>query len=290
MTTVADANVFNLAVQGTFDDCQDVVKALFGDAPFNSAYRLGAVNSINWARILAQITYYFSAYFALRRLQPSAERIQFAVPTGNFGDILAGWYARRLGLPTGGEPLVVATNANDILTRFWATGRYEKADSTASNGHSTQTDPVVGSSDGSQGGVKQTLSPAMDILVSSNFERLLWYLAFECETASAVANYDGEVDGGVKAKVRKAGEVVRGWMDELKKEGKCVMGDQVAEAARKDFIAQRVSDDEVCLSLLCRMSSFDGSYRPPRRSSGHTPTTPTSSTRIRPLVLPLLLA
>lgn len=125
MTTVLDPNVFNLAVKGTFDDCQDIVKELFGDERFNREYKLGAINSINWARILAQIVYYFSSYFALRKrlgLQDGEEVVvQYVVPTGNFGDILAGFYAKKLGLPMGGGQgtpgLVIATNANDILTR-----------------------------------------------------------------------------------------------------------------------------------------------------------------------------
>jgi threonine synthase len=148
MTTVTDANVHNLAVLGTFDDCQvwicflhaiqdidvlcsvqDIVKDLFSDAVFNAEQRLGAVNSINWARILAQIVYYFSSYFRIRAiLAPQNDiTIQYAVPTGNFGDVLAGYYAKLMGLPM--SKLVIATNSNDILTRFWRTGRYEKFDS-----------------------------------------------------------------------------------------------------------------------------------------------------------------
>ncbi|KAI9746278.1 MAG: rRNA (cytosine-C5-)-methyltransferase nop2, partial [Chaenotheca gracillima] len=128
MTTVLDANVHNLAVEGSFDDCQDIVKALFADPEINRTKNLGAVNSINWARILAQITYYFHAYFSLQKSaafqSEQPPKIRFVVPTGNFGDVLAGWFAKRMGLPI--ERLVVATNANDILDRFWKTGRYEK--------------------------------------------------------------------------------------------------------------------------------------------------------------------
>lgn len=261
MTTVTDDNVFNLAVEGTFDDCQvrlallaecslhscfyseqDIVKALFSDKEFNAEYRLGAINSINWARILAQIVYYFSAYFALRRQlgTDTAPVVQFAVPTGNFGDVLAGYYAKRLGLPC--AQLVVATNANDILARFWKTGRYEKADSSSSasaNG-SAQTAAVEGSSDGSQaqsvGGVAETLSPAMDILVSSNFERLLFYLALEGCT-------EGET--GEAEKVRRATACVKEWMDKLKSEGRVVVPEKAVEAARRDMIADRASDESV---------------------------------------------
>ncbi|RBP18073.1 threonine synthase [Roseiarcus fermentans] len=145
MTTVGKPNVHALAIDGTFDDCQRIVKTLFGDLAFRDAMRLSGVNSINWARILAQIVYYFVAAVALGA---PGRAVSFAVPTGNFGDILAGYYARRMGLPI--ERLIIATNENDILARTLATGRYEPR------------------------GVKATQSPSMDIEVSSNFERLLF--------------------------------------------------------------------------------------------------------------------
>jgi threonine synthase len=145
MTTVGKANVHALAIEGTFDDCQRIVKDLFGDLAFRDAMRLTGVNSINWARILAQIVYYF---FAAVALGAPDRAVSFAVPTGNFGDILAGYYAKRMGLPI--ERLIIATNENDILARTLATGRYEPR------------------------GVKETQSPSMDIQVSSNFERLLF--------------------------------------------------------------------------------------------------------------------
>jgi threonine synthase len=148
MTTVLDENVFNLAIEGTFDDCQRILKALFGDLAFRDRHALGAVNSINWARILAQIVYYFHA--ALRvQAQTGAPRVQFAVPTGNFGDIFAGFLACRMGLPV--SRLILATNENDILARFFATGEYRV------------------------GPVHATISPSMDIQVASNFERYLYY-------------------------------------------------------------------------------------------------------------------
>eukprot|EP00931_Biecheleriopsis_adriatica_P104700 TRINITY_DN79335_c0_g1_i1.p1 TRINITY_DN79335_c0_g1~~TRINITY_DN79335_c0_g1_i1.p1 ORF type:complete len:495 (-),score=129.04 TRINITY_DN79335_c0_g1_i1:36-1520(-) len=148
MTSVLDDNVHCVAVKGTFDDCQDIVKALFGDLDFKQAYGLGAVNSINWARIMFQITYYFWTYF---KLFPNCDgEISFSVPTGNFGDILAGYYAKRMGLPV--KHLICATNSNDILHRFFSTGDYDKYP------------------------VKQTCSPSMDIGISSNFERYLFYL------------------------------------------------------------------------------------------------------------------
>ncbi|GAB1210529.1 hypothetical protein APSETT445_009323 [Aspergillus pseudonomiae] len=127
MTTCTDRNVHNLAVTGTFDDCQDIVKAMFGDPDSNQALKLGAVNSINFSRILAQIVFYFYAYFSLARKSPTfkvGDKVRFVTPTGNFGNILAGYFATKMGLPA--DKLVVATNENDILHRFWTTGRYEK--------------------------------------------------------------------------------------------------------------------------------------------------------------------
>ena len=148
MTSVLDANVHNLAVSGSFDDCQSIMKELVGDLKFKRAYSLGAVNSVNWARVLAQIVYYFHGAFEVRRAT-GAEAVCFCVPTGNFGDILAGWYAMQMGLPV--RRLILATNENDILARFFGSGEY------------------------SLGQVVQTLSPAMDIQVASNFERYLYY-------------------------------------------------------------------------------------------------------------------
>ena len=151
MTTVLDDNVQNMAIEGSFDDCQLILKTIFNDLPFKDAYDLGAVNSVNWARVLAQVVYYFSAYVQLG----SPERFQVAVPTGNFGNIFAGYIARRMGLPI--DTLILATNQNDILHRFFTTGRYER------------------------GEVHFSHSPAMDIQVASNFER---YLYFEFGQAS----------------------------------------------------------------------------------------------------------
>ncbi len=148
MTTVLDANVHNLALAGSFDDCQAIVKTLFNDLEFRDRHALGSVNSINWARVLAQMVYYFYATFRVQAAT-GATRVRFAVPTGNFGDIFAGYLAARMGLPI--AKLVLATNENDILSRFFATGQYRK------------------------GPVCQTLSPSMDIQVASNFERYLYY-------------------------------------------------------------------------------------------------------------------
>ncbi|KAL0579183.1 threonine synthase [Marasmius crinis-equi] len=223
MTTVTDPNVHNLAVKGTFDDCQDIVKSLFGDADFNAKHRLGAVNSINWARILAQTVYYFSAYFQARRALGTEDvHLQFVVPTGNFGDILAGYYAKKMGLPMEGK-LGVATNSNDILARFWNTGRYEKVDSSTVEVHQASRDTS---------GVKETLSPAMDILVSSNFERLLWYLVY------------GTIPEQTQDGREKAGQTINEWMGKMKTDGKVEVPVEVLEAGRRDFCAERVSDEE----------------------------------------------
>src|SRR5439155_920084 len=145
MTTPADPTVHALAIEGTFDDCQAIVKAMFAHHSFRDRVRLSAVNSINWARVVAQIVYYFAAALALGA---PARKLAFTVPTGNFGDVLAGYAAARMGLPI--DRLVIATNVNDILVRTLATGTYEVRD------------------------VIATTSPSMDIQVSSNFERLLF--------------------------------------------------------------------------------------------------------------------
>jgi threonine synthase len=205
-------------------ETQDIVKALFGDREFNEKYHLGAVNSINWARILAQTVYYFLSYFHIQAISPGA-RIQYVVPTGNFGDVLAGYYAKHMGLPM--DRLVIATNSNDILTRFWKSGRYERVELEA--GAAALAD---GASSGKQSAVavKETLSPAMDILVSSNFERLLWHLAYG-------AGGGGSVDA--------ACAVVDGWMKSVKSNGRVEVPGNVLELAKRDFTAERVSDEQV---------------------------------------------
>ena len=143
MTTIGSNNIFNLAVKGSFDDCQRIVKELFNENNFREQINMSGVNSINWARIVCQIVYYFYAYFHLKK-----ERVSFSVPTGNFGDIYAGYVAKKMGLPI--DKLIVATNENDILQRVINTGEY-KPDK-----------------------VKPSLSPSMDIQIASNFERLLF--------------------------------------------------------------------------------------------------------------------
>jgi len=149
MTTVPDANVHCLAVDGSFDDCQSLMKTLFADLDFKQRHRLGAVNSVNWARVMAQIVYYGYASLALGTERP----VTFVVPTGNFGNVFAGYLAKRMGFPI--ERLILATNENDILSVFFATGAYQRGD------------------------VRYTITPAMDIQVASNFERYLYYLMNE---------------------------------------------------------------------------------------------------------------
>ena len=145
MTTVEEKNVFNIAINGNFDDCQNIVKQMFSDLEFSKSINMSGVNSINWSRIIAQTVYYFYSYFKLGK-----ERISFSVPTGNFGDVFAGYLAKKMGLPI--EKLIVATNENDILHRAISKGDYVSKQ------------------------VKETLSPSMDIQLASNFERLIYYI------------------------------------------------------------------------------------------------------------------
>ena len=148
MYSLPDANIFNIAVRGVFDDCQDIVKAVSNDLAFKNRYHIGSVNSINWARIVAQVVYYFKAYFAVTGAQGG--EVSFSVPTGNFGNIFAGYMARRMGLPI--RKLILATNENNVLDEFFRTGVYR----------------VRASSE-----VQETSSPSMDISKASNFERFM---------------------------------------------------------------------------------------------------------------------
>jgi len=149
MYSLTDANIFNVAIEGTFDQCQDVVKAVNGDARFKDEHAIGAVNSINWARVVAQVVYYFKGYFATT--SSNDQQVSFAVPSGNFGNIFAGHVAKRMGLPV--KRLFLATNENDVLDEFFRTGRYRPRK--AAN-------------------VEETSSPSMDISKASNFERFIW--------------------------------------------------------------------------------------------------------------------
>mmetsp|Transcript_10773 Transcript_10773/g.18123 ORF Transcript_10773/g.18123 Transcript_10773/m.18123 type:complete len:537 (+) Transcript_10773:143-1753(+) len=189
MTTIADENVHCIGIEGCFDDAQAIVKAAFADEQFRKEVNLGAINSINLARVLAQITYYFYSYLRVTdevaAAGTSVPTVSYAVPTGNFGDILAGYYAKRMGLPVG--KLVVCTNENDVLHRFLQTGRYNK-------------EPSV-----------LTVAPSMDISVSSNFERYLFYLAGEC--ANTLAS----------------------WMSTFEKAGEVSVATDLLEEARSEF-------------------------------------------------------
>jgi len=196
MTTVTSSNVHNVAIEGTFDDCQDLVKAMFNDMAFRDSLSLSAVNSINWARILGQIAYYAAACVALGAPD---RRISFSVPTGNFGNVFAGYGAKKLGFPI--ERLVVGSNKNDILTRFFA------------------------SNDMSLRPVDPSLSPSMDIGVSSNFERLLFELA--------------DRDGAAVAET----------MTTFRETGKMAISDNLWQVAREGFDGARFDDDET-LSII----------------------------------------
>ncbi len=193
MTTVLDANVHNIAITGTFDDGQRIVKELFNDLAFKDEYSLGAVNSINWARILAQVVYYFYAWGRVTGGDVNQKAV-FSVPTGNFGDIFAGYIAMRMGLPV--ERLVLATNRNDILSRFVNSGVYEA------------------------GEVYPTISPSMDIQISSNFERYLYYLLDEDPAQ------------------------VRGLMEQMTAEGKLSVSEEKLRQVQQLFHAVAVSEEE----------------------------------------------
>jgi threonine synthase len=190
MTTVLDANIHNIALEGSFDDAQRIVKELFGDLEFKARHHLGAVNSINWARILAQIVYYFYAWGRVSR--NSGEAINFVVPSGNFGNVLAGYYAQQMGLPI--RRLVVATNENDILHRFFSKGEYHTAR------------------------VHQTLSPSMDIQISSNFERYLFDL------------------GG------RSPEQLKHWMQDFQETGRLTIEGERLKTAQAAFGSARVDE------------------------------------------------
>ena len=159
MTTVSAKNVFNIAIEGNFDDCQNIVKSMFADLQFSKSINMSGVNSINWARIIAQAVYYFYSYFKIN----SSDKISFSVPTGNFGDVYAGYLAKKMGLPI--DKLIVATNTNDILHRAISKGDYIAKK------------------------VSETISPSMDIQIASNFERLIYDISDkDSETTKEIMN------------------------------------------------------------------------------------------------------
>jgi threonine synthase len=201
MTTVDSPNVRTVAIDGTFDDCQDLVKAMFNDAPFREKHNLSAVNSINWARVMAQVVYYFEA---TRKI---GGPIDVTVPTGNFGNVLSGWIAKQMGAPI--RHLIVASNENDILTRFFA----------------SQSMAITG--------VHPTLSPSMDIQVSSNFERLL----FEMN------DRDGAVTASQLTRFRDKGLVVE--------------PDQFEKWIAPTFRASRATDHDTLATIRSIYEDFD---------------------------------
>ncbi|MEI2807772.1 threonine synthase [Albidovulum sp.] len=214
MTTPNEANVHALALKGDFDDCQARLKDMFNDFGFRDTVGLAGVNSINWARVLAQVVYYFTAAVSLGAPH---RPVSFTVPTGNFGDIYAGSVARRMGLPV--DRLVIATNQNDILHRCLTTGRYET------------------------GGVKPSISPSMDIQVSSNFERALF-----------------DAYG-------RDGRAVAQLMDELKAEGGFSVSQGALEALRDLYASGRVSEDET-LATIARIRRATGELLCPHSAVG----------------------
>jgi len=226
MTTPTEANVHALALHGDFDDCQARLKDMFNDFSFRDDVRLAGVNSINWARVLAQVVYYFTSAVSLGAPH---RPVSFTVPTGNFGDIFAGYVARRMGLPI--EKLVIATNQNDILHRALETGEYRTA------------------------GVTPSISPSMDIQVSSNFERALFFA------------YDG--DGAAVAQL----------MDELKTTGGFKISQGALQSLRATFASGRVSEAETT-AMIRAMHEQTGEILCPHSAVGvkvagdHLGTTP----------------
>lgn len=214
MTTVDAPNVMNAAVDGTFDDCQDLVKAAFNDPEMREGLRLAAVNSINWGRVMAQIVYYVVASL---RINNMSAPISFSVPTGNFGNVLSGWYAKRMGVPI--DRLIVASNRNDVLTRYFETGSLSARDVTPS------------------------LSPSMDIQVSSNFERLLW-----------------EASG-------RDGAAVAALLTEFRSSGRGVVPPEWNELIHAEFDAARVSDENT-LAEIARIHTDLGLLIDPHTAIG----------------------
>lgn len=214
MTTIPDGNVHNVALKGSFDDCQDIVKTLFADAAFREQHKLVAVNSINWARILAQVVYYF---YAALRLGAPARAVSFCVPTGNFGDIYAGYIARAMGLPI--HRLIIATNRNDILSRCLHSGTY-----------------------GMQG-VQPTISPSMDIQISSNFERLLF-----------------DLHG-------RDGAIIDGLMQQFREQKSITLSHDVHASLRSLFDAA-AADDATTLATIADMHGTTGELLDPHTAVG----------------------
>jgi threonine synthase len=208
MTTVPDSNIHCVSVDGgTFDDCQDIVKESFANKEFRDRVKLGAINSINWCRVLAQTTYYYWSYLRVTDENKDITTVNYSVPTGNFGDILAGYYSKRMGLPIG--KLIVATNENDILHRFFSKGEYHRYD------------------------IAETISPSMDICVSSNFERYLYHLAGDDPTTLA------------------------SWMEAFESTGKITLTGKKLDQARKDFVSARADTDMTLKAIKEYKDKYD---------------------------------
>ncbi|MEZ5206083.1 MAG: threonine synthase [Acidimicrobiales bacterium] len=214
MTTVLSSNVHNIAVEGTFDDCQDLVKEAFADADFRDRHQLSAVNSINWARVMAQIVYYVKAAADLGR---GEKPVAFSVPTGNFGNVFAGYVAQRMGVPI--TQFIVASNQNDILTRFLETGSMRL------------------------GEVHPTLSPSMDIQVSSNFERLLFEL------------------------VGRDGAQVAELLLQFRSDGDFTLGTDVMAQLREHWSGERI-DDEQTTRIIASTWEHSGVLTDPHTAVG----------------------
>jgi len=204
MTTVEEKNVFNIAVDGNFDDCQNIVKQIFSDLDFSKSINMSGVNSINWARIIAQAVYYFYSYFKLGK-----ETISFSVPTGNFGDVFAGYLAKKMGLPI--DKLIVATNENDILHRAISKGDYVSKE------------------------VKETSSPSMDIQLASNFERLIYY----------VNNSDSEKTAEIMKKVKQNSyQIEKSNLDIIQKD---FLSESCNEKETLDIIKKNYEENSIIL-------------------------------------------
>ena len=204
MTTVEDKNVFNIAIEGNFDDCQNIVKSMFSDLDFSKSINMSGVNSINWARIIAQSVYYFYSYFKLNK-----ETVSFSVPTGNFGDVFAGYLAKKMGLPI--DKLIVATNENDILHRAISKGDYVSKK------------------------VKETLSPSMDIQLASNFERLIYY----------VNNSDSDITTDIMKKIKQnAYHIEKNNLETIQKD---FVSESCSEQETLDIIKNNFKDNNIIL-------------------------------------------
>ena len=202
MTTIGSNNIYNIAVKGSFDDCQKIVKEMFSENSFREKINMSGVNSINWARIVCQIVYYFYSTFKLSR-----KKINFSVPTGNFGDIFAGYMAKKMGLPI--EKLIVATNENDILEKAINLGEYKPSK------------------------VKPSLSPSMDVQISSNFERLLFYVLKEDD------------------------KKLSSLMSQLSSKGSFRLDEEEKKIIKKDFCAYKITDKETLEIIKTFSEKFD---------------------------------